>query len=109
MQVTPRRPASNGETNDAQPNRPRASHRAPHGRASRFGCGSRDYRKHLCDEEDEALYDLALTPCASDAEFIEKLRYLYAQQAGIWNLPDNGNDYGCIAIAAACHFYPVDA
>jgi hypothetical protein len=40
---------------------------------------------------------------------IHKLRYLYAQQAKIWDLPTNGNDYGCIAIAAACHFGPVNA
>ena len=49
------------------------------------------------------------SPCASDAEFLEKLRYLYAQQAKIWDLPDNGDDYGCIVIAAACHFCPVNA
>jgi hypothetical protein len=71
--------------------------------------GPEDRPKHLFDEEDEALNELAFTPCISDAEFIEKLRYLYAQQAGIWNLPDNANDYGCIAIAAACHFRPVNA
>jgi hypothetical protein len=46
--------------------------------------------------------------CASDAEFLEKLRYLYAQQAKIWDLPENGDDYGCIVIAAACHFCPVN-
>jgi hypothetical protein len=40
-----------------------------------------DYPKHLRDEEDEALYELAFTPCASDAEFLGKLRYLYTQQA----------------------------
>jgi len=45
--------------------------------------GPEDYPKHLSDEEDEALYELALTPCASDAEFLEKLRYQYAQQAKI--------------------------
>jgi hypothetical protein len=71
--------------------------------------GPEDRPQHLFDEEDGALYELALTPCASDAEFVEKLRYLYAQQAKIWNLPDNGNDYGCLAIAAACHFCPVNA
>jgi hypothetical protein len=44
------------------------------------------------------------------AEFLEKLRYLYAQQAKIWDLPDNGDDYGCIVVvAAACHFCPVNA
>jgi hypothetical protein len=53
---------------------------------------------------------IAFTPCASDAEFLEKLRYLYAQQANVgWDLPDNGDDYGCIVIAAACHFCPVNA
>jgi hypothetical protein len=45
----------------------------------------------------------------SPSEFLEKLRYLYAQQAKIWDLPDNGDDYGCIVIAAACHFCPVNA
>ena len=47
-----------------------------------------------------ALDELAFTPCASDAEFLEKLRYLYAQQAKVgWDLPDNGDDYGCIVVA----------
>src|SRR5580704_17686400 len=50
--------------------------------------GPEDYPEHLCNEEDEALDELAFTPCASDAEFLEKLRYLYAQQAKIWDLPD---------------------
>ncbi len=71
--------------------------------------GPEDYPERLCDEEGEALDELAFTPCASDAEFLEKLRYLYAQQAKIWDLPDNGDDYGCIVIAAACHFCPVTA
>jgi hypothetical protein len=39
---------------------------------------------HLREEENEALDELAWTPCASDAEFLEKLRYLYSRQAGIW-------------------------
>jgi hypothetical protein len=60
------------------------------------------------EEENEALDELAWTPCGSDAEFLEKLRYLYAQQAKIWDLPDNGDNYGCIVIAAACHFSPVN-
>jgi hypothetical protein len=68
-----------------------------------------DRPEHLRDEENEALDELAFTPCASDAEFLKKLRYLYAQQAKIWDLPDNGDDYGCIVIAAACHSGPVNA
>jgi hypothetical protein len=39
--------------------------------------GPADYPEHLRDEEDEALDQLAFAPCASDAEFLEKLRYLY--------------------------------
>ncbi len=66
----------------------RASHRTAQGRASRVRRGAR--RRGL-----------AFTPCASDAEFLEKLRYLYAQQAKIWDLPDNRDNYGCLAIAAA--------
>jgi hypothetical protein len=31
--------------------------------------GPEDYPEHLCDEEGEALDELAFTPCASDAEF----------------------------------------
>jgi len=70
--------------------------------------GPEDIPEHMMDAEMEALYDLAFTPCGSDAEFIEKLRYLYDQQAKSWPLPDNGDDYGCLAIAAACHFCPVN-
>jgi hypothetical protein len=70
--------------------------------------GPEDYPELLCDEEGEALEELAFTPCASDAEFLEKLRYLYAQQAKLWELPESEN-YGCIVIAAACHFCPVNA
>ena len=40
--------------------------------------GPEEYPEHLCDEEDEALDELAFTPCAIDAEFLEKLRYLYS-------------------------------
>jgi hypothetical protein len=71
--------------------------------------GPEDIPKNLIDAEIDALEELAFMPCASDAEFLEKLRYLYAQQAKIWELPDNGDDYGCIVIAAACHFCPVNA
>ena len=36
--------------------------------------GPEEHPEHLCDEEDEALDELAFTPCAIDAEFLEKLR-----------------------------------
>jgi hypothetical protein len=71
--------------------------------------GPEDIPEHLIHAEGEALDELAFTPCASDAEFLEKLRYLFAQQAKTWELPDNGDDFGCIVIAVACHFCPVPA
>jgi hypothetical protein len=89
--------------------RHKAAHKAAQA-AMEAVSGPEDYPGHLSHEEDEALDELAFTPCASDAEFLEKLRYLYAQQAKVgWDLPDNGDDYGCIVIAAACHFCPVNA
>lgn len=39
-----------------------------------------DFPKSLTDEENSALEALALTPCADDAQFIEKMRYLLAIQ-----------------------------
>lgn len=33
----------------------------------------------LSDKEDAALMELALTPCASDAEFVEKMKYMLAR------------------------------
>jgi hypothetical protein len=85
-----------------------ARHKAVQAAADAVPCPE-ECPEHLREEENEALDELAFTPCASDAEFLEKLRYLYAQQAKVgWDLPDNGDDYGCIVIAAACHFCPVN-
>ena len=53
----------------------------------------------------DALEALAETPCASDAEFLEKLRYLLAHEARIEQGPPNGNqDFGSILIAVDCPF-----
>jgi hypothetical protein len=59
-----------------------------------------DHRKHLCDEEDEALDQLAsrLAPAMRNSS-----------KSCATYLPDNGDNYGCIVIAAACHFCPVNA
>ena len=70
--------------------------------------GPEDYPEHLCDEEDEALDELAFTP-APAMRNSSKSCATFTQQAKIWDLPDNGDDYGCIVIAAACHFCPVNA
>jgi len=54
----------------------------------------------LFDAERDALKILAETPCASKAEFIEKLRYLLAHETRIFGGPPDGNhDFGSIVVA----------
>jgi hypothetical protein len=53
-------------------------------------------------KEDDALRDLATTPCASDAEFFEKLRYLVSPEARKYAAPE----FGPIAVAVQVHFDP---
>ena len=67
--------------------------------------GPEDYPEHLCNEEGDALDELAFTPCASDAEFVEKLRYLLAHETRIFGgPPPGGHDFGSIVIAVDRHF-----
>jgi hypothetical protein len=64
-----------------------------------------DYQ-HLCNAENEALDELAFTPCASDAEFLEKLRYLLAHETRIAEGPPDGSQhFGSILIAVDRHFH----
>jgi hypothetical protein len=52
-----------------------------------------------------AHFDLAHTPCASDAEFIEKLRYLLAEETRIWNaFDDPDGPFGSVVAAVDLHF-----
>jgi hypothetical protein len=56
----------------------------------------------------EAAYDaqigLAKAPCASDAEFIEKLNYLFADETRICGLVNCNMDFGSVLAAVATHF-----
>jgi hypothetical protein len=45
------------------------------------------YPEHLGTAEFDATDDLAEMPCASDAEFIEKLRYLHAYETRTFGAP----------------------
>jgi hypothetical protein len=55
--------------------------------------------------ESEALEALAETPCASDAEFLEKLRYLLAHETRIFEGPPDGHQhFGSIVVAVDRHF-----
>jgi hypothetical protein len=48
----------------------------------------------------DALEALAEAPCASNAEFVEKLRYLLAHETRIFGGPPNGHqDFGYILVA----------
>jgi hypothetical protein len=54
----------------------------------------------LFTAERGALNVLAETPCASKAEFIEKLRYLLAHETRIFGgAPDGNHDFGSIVVA----------
>jgi hypothetical protein len=57
----------------------------------------------LSDATFKALNKLAKTPCTSDAEFIEKLRYLAAQEAEMYSSPTGMHEYGSVVIAVALH------
>jgi hypothetical protein len=53
----------------------------------------------------DAVAALAETPCANDAEFLEKLRYLLALETHIFGGPPDGrHDFGSIVIAVDRHF-----
>lgn len=53
--------------------------------------------------EDLARYDVAMRPCSSDAEFLEKLRYLLATERSLWGPPEFLTQFGSILIAVEEH------
>jgi hypothetical protein len=58
----------------------------------------------LFDAERDALKAMAETPC-SDAEFVDKLRYLLAHEARICERqPDGHQEFGSILVAVDRHF-----
>jgi hypothetical protein len=65
--------------------------------------------KHLTDAEFEAIDNLAETPCSSDAEFIEKLRYLHAYETRFFGVPTGQHEFRSVVLAVDCHFPPVNA
>lgn len=54
--------------------------------------------------EDLARYDVALRPCVSDAEFVEKLRYLMEIERSLWGEPEFLTQFGSIAVAVKEYF-----
>lgn len=66
--------------------------------------GPEDLSRHLCDAETAALDELAETPCLSDAEFMEKLRYLLRHETAVWGEPNMRHDFGSVLVALDTHF-----
>jgi hypothetical protein len=58
----------------------------------------------LFDAERDALEVLAEMPCASDAEFFEKLRFLLARETHLWGSPAGNMEFGSIAVAVDGYF-----
>jgi hypothetical protein len=56
--------------------------------------------------ESEVVDCLARMPCASDAEFLEKLRYLLARETRIFGEPHGRAEFGSIVVAVDRHFNP---
>ncbi len=53
--------------------------------------------------EDLARYDVAMRPCGSDAEFVEKLRYLMSAEHCLWGDPEFLTEFGSVVIAVREH------
>lgn len=66
--------------------------------------GDEDRFSEACRHENDVSLELALTPCASDAEFLEKLKYLLARDICYYSDPDSRVDFGYTLIAIAQHF-----
>ncbi len=67
------------------------------------------YPEHLGMAAFDAMDGLVETPCASDAEFIEKLRYLHAFEIRLDGPPTGQHEFGSVVLAVDCHFFPVNA
>lgn len=72
-------------------------------------CGPEDMPESLNAAETEALDDLALTPAASDAELLEKLRYLLAYESSLWGQPEFYGEFCTLAVALDLHFNSTQA
>jgi hypothetical protein len=60
-------------------------------------------KQQFSDFESEVVDCLARMPCASDAEFLEKLRYLLARETRIFGEPHGRAEFGSIVVAVDRH------
>jgi hypothetical protein len=66
--------------------------------------GESDEFTESVNYEDDVCSELALIPCATDAEFLEKLRWLLARDVANCGKPSFGGDFGCTLVALSQHF-----
>jgi hypothetical protein len=61
-------------------------------------------RERHGEAEMEIFDELAVTPCTSDIEFIEKLRFMLARETELWGSPfDSRAEFRHIAVAVATY------
>jgi hypothetical protein len=85
-----------------------ARHMAAQAAIDAFADTEDGYPEHVSEAEFDAIDELAGTPCASDAEFIEKLRYLHAYETRIFGAPTGQHEFRSVVLAVDCHFCPVN-
>jgi hypothetical protein len=66
--------------------------------------GDGDRYTVACRHEDDVSLELARMPCASDAEFLEKLKYVLARDIAYYGDPDSRYEFGHTVAAVAQHF-----
>jgi hypothetical protein len=85
-----------------------ARHMAAQAAIDTFKDDPNGYPEHLGTAEHDAIDDLAETPCASNAEFLEKLRYLHAYETRIFGPPTGQHEFSSVVLAVDCHFLSVN-
>jgi hypothetical protein len=83
-------------------------HKAAQAAIDAFADTEDGYPKHLGEAEFDAIDELAETPCASDAEFLEKLRYLHAYETRTFGAPTGNHEFRSIVLAVDRHFATVN-
>ena len=80
-----------------------AHHMASQAAIDAFADTEDGYPEHVGEAEFDAIDELAETPCASDAEFLEKLRYLHARETRTFGEPHGRAEFGSIVVAVDRH------
>jgi hypothetical protein len=66
-------------------------------------------KQQLSGFESDVVDALARMPCASDAEFLERLCYLLARETRIFGEPHGRAEFGSIVVAVDRHINPAAA